>query len=222
MGKTFHNPEKNAAPIQIIGVVSDALYEELQGTPPPTFYLYYPQVKFQEQMTFVVKTSRRPEDLLPAIRRAVADVDRDLPLLDVRTQQEQINDSIAQERLFALLTVSFGILALILACIGIYGVMAYNVARRVNEIGIRIALGARPSEVRNMVLRESSWMALIGIAVGLATSFWLTRFVKSMLYELQPTDPAIFIGAALLLLFVSLSSAYGPARRAVRIDPMEA
>jgi predicted permease len=222
VGKTFHNPEKDAPVIHIVGVVSDALYEELQGAPPPTFYLYYPQMKFQDQMTFVVKTSRRPEDLFPVIRRAVAEVDRNLPLLDVRTQQEQINDSIAQERLFALLTVSFGILALILACIGIYGVMAYNVARRVNEIGIRIALGARPHEVRNMILWENSWMSLIGIAVGLGSAFWLARFVRSMLYGLQPTDPAIFVGAALLLLFVSFASAYGPARRAVRIDPMEA
>ncbi|HEY5330382.1 MAG TPA: ABC transporter permease [Acidobacteriaceae bacterium] len=220
VGKTFTMGDHND--IQIIGVSANAKYSNLRDDPPPTFYLLYRQAKENSQMTYVVRTTLSPAAILPSLRSAVAEVDKDLPLRDVRTQIEQINATIMQERLFATLTSAFGVLALILAAIGIYGIMAYTVARRTSEIGVRMALGAHPRQVRLMVLRESGWMAIIGIAVGIGASIGLARLVRAMLYGLSPSDPATLIGTSCLLFFVALIAAYGPARRASRIDPMQA
>jgi predicted permease len=225
VGKTFitdlHQGDPKAT-YQIIGVSADAKYDELQEDPPPTFYTLYRQAKEEQLITYSVKTQLPTNAILPSIRNAVQSIDKDLPLRDIRTQNEQIEASISQQRLFATLTASFGILALILACIGIYGIMAYNVARRTNEIGVRMALGARTRQVLFMILRESSWLALLGITAGLAAALALTRFVRSMLYGLQPNDSATLIAATLLLLIIAITAAYGPARRASRIDPMQA
>ena len=225
VGKTFNtnlHQGDHEAIYQIIGVSADAKYDQLQENPPPTFYTLYRQAKQEQFIAYTVKTQLSPAAILPALRNAVESIDKDLPLRDIRTQTEQIDDSISEERLFATLTASFGILALILACIGIYGIMAYNVARRTNEIGVRMALGARARQVLWMILRESSSLALFGIAIGLAAAFGLTRFIRTMLYGLQPTDPATFIPAALLLLTIAIAAGYGPARRASRVDPMQA
>jgi predicted permease len=225
VGKTFVTELDRGDPetiYQIIGVSADAKYDRLQGDPPPAFYTLYGQAKGEQFITYTIKTQLSPAAILPALRNAVESVDKDLPLRDIRTQTEQIEDSISQQRLFATLTAGFGILALILACIGIYGIMAYNVARRTSEIGVRMALGARTRQVLFMILRESSWLAILGIAIGLAAAFGLTRFIRTMLYGLQPTDPATFIPAALLLLAIAIAAGYGPARRASRTDPMQA
>jgi predicted permease len=225
VGKTFatnlHQGDRDVI-YRIIGVSADAKYDRLQGEPPPTFYTLYRQAKEEQFITYTVKTQLSPAAILPALRNAVQSIDKDLPLRDIRTQTEQIEASISQQRLFAALTAGFGVLALILACIGIYGIMAYNVARRTSEIGVRMALGARTRQVLWMVLRESSSLALFGIAAGLAAAFGLARFIRSMLYGLQPTDPATLIPAALLLLAIAIVAGYGPARRASRIDPMQA
>jgi predicted permease len=225
VGKTFTINRHQGDPesiYQIIGVSADAKYDRLQGDPPPTFYTLYRQAKGEQFITYTIRTQLSPAAILPALRNAVESIDKDLPLRDIRTQTEQIEDSISQQRLFATLTAGFGVLALLLACIGIYGIMAYNVASRTGEIGVRMALGARTRQVLWMVLRESSSLALFGIAAGLAAAFGLTRFVRSMLYGLQPTDPATLIPAALLLLAIAIVAGYGPARRASRIDPMQA
>ena len=219
--RKWHHGDPEAI-YQIIGVSADAKYDQLQEDPPPTFYTLYRQAKQEQFITYTIKTQLSPAAILPALRNAVQSIDKDLPLRDIRTQTEQIEASISEERLFATLTASFGILALILACIGIYGIMAYNVARRTNEIGVRMALGARARQVLWMILRESSSLALFGIAIGLAAAFGLTRFIRTMLYGLQPTDPATFIPAALLLLTIAIAAGYGPARRASRVDPMQA
>ena len=160
--------------------------------------------------------------ILPALRNAVQSIDKDLPLRDIRTQTEQIEANISQQRLFATLTAGFGILALILACIGIYGIMAYNVARRTSEIGVRMALGARAQQVLFMILRECSWLAILGITSGLIAAIFLARFIGSMLYGLKPSDPVTLIASTLILLAVAIVAAYGPARRASRTDPMQA
>lgn len=223
IGKTFNNGSATDKRIyQIIGVSGDAKYDQLRGDPPPTFYTLYRQSNEEQFMTYVVKTQLPAAAILPAIRNAIHSVDKDLPLRDVRTQTEQIEATIVQERLFATLTAAFGVLALILACIGIYGIMAYTVARRTSEIGVRMALGARAGQVLIMILGESSWLAILGIAVGLVAAFGLTRLVSDMLYGLKPTDPATLVGASLLILIVAFAAAYGPARRASRIDPMQA
>jgi predicted permease len=224
VGKTFtsnrHQGDHEAI-YQIIGVSADAKYDRLQGDPPPTFYTHYRQEKEEQFITYTIKTQFSPAAILPSLRDAVQSIDKDLPLRNIRTQSEQIEDSISQQRLFATLTAGFGILALILACIGIYGIMAYNVARRTSEIGVRMALGARARQVLFMILGESSWLAILGIAAGLIASISLVRFVGSMLYGLKPADPTTLIAATLILLTVAIAAAYGPARRASRIDPMQ-
>ncbi len=172
--------------------------------------------------TYELRLKTDPEGVLPAVREAVASVDKDLPLIDVRTQTEQIDGILSEERLFAALTTAFGVLALVLACIGIYGLTAYNVARRTNEIGIRIALGARAGQVLRMILGEASWLAAIGIVIGLGAALGLTRFLASLLYGLKPGDPATLVGAALLLVGTALGAGWFPAWRASKVQPMEA
>jgi ABC-type antimicrobial peptide transport system permease subunit len=189
----------------------------------PTYYTpYWQKDDGVHEATFAIRTSLASEALLPTLRDAMRQVDASLPLLDVRTQDEQIAANLMQERIFATLTGGFGILALVLACVGVYGVMAYSVARRTSEIGIRLALGAIPRQVLQMVLREASRLSALGIAIGLAASFPLARLVRSMLYGIAPYDPLTFCGAALLLLLIALGASWIPARRAASIQPVEA
>jgi ABC-type antimicrobial peptide transport system permease subunit len=164
----------------------------------------------------------KPEAIVPSLRAAVQRVAPDLPMLDIRTQREQIDATTQQERMFAALTAGFGLLALALACVGIYGIMAYTVAQRTNEIGIRLALGAERGQVRGLVLREASSLAVLGVVAGLAVALALGRLVKSMLYGLQPADPVSLAGAATLLLSIALLASWVPALRASRVEPMEA
>jgi predicted permease len=220
IGRTFKGD--NDKVYQIVGVSRDSKYTDLRETIDPTFYILYNQSSRDSEMTYAVKTSIPGADLVPRLRAAVQLIDRDLPLRDIRTQQEQIDATISQERLFAALTGAFGVLALALACIGIYGIMAYSVARRTNEIGVRMALGARAGLVLRMILRESVWMAAVGIALGIAGAFGLTRFIASMLYGLKAMDAFTMIGAAVVLFVVAIAAGYGPARRASRIDPIVA
>jgi ABC-type antimicrobial peptide transport system permease subunit len=152
----------------------------------------------------------------------VQQVDPDLPLVNVRTQQQQIDAALEQERMFVTLTSGFGFLALALAAVGIYGMMAYSVANRGNEIGIRLALGAQPGQVCGMILRESSWLAIAGISVGITAALVLTHLVKSMLYGIHPNDPATLAAGVVLLLTVSLAASWIPARRAAGVQPMNA
>jgi predicted permease len=224
IGKTFRRNRRgnDTREYQVVGIVADAKYADLSGKAPATFYTLYDQADSMREMTYEVQTTLPLNDVLPQIRVAVADIDRDLPVRDVRTQQAQIDATVTQQKTFAVLTGAFGVLALILACIGIYGLMAYDVARRTSEIGIRMALGAQASQMLLMILREASWLAIAGIAVGLGAALLLARFIRSMLYGLTPTDPLILAGSALLLLIVALLSGWGPARRAAHTDPMEA
>ena len=172
--------------------------------------------------TYTIRTQMPPEAITPSLRAAVQKIDRNLPLMDIRTQQQQIDATMQQERVFASLTAGFGLLALALACVGIYGIMAYTVSQRTNEIGIRLALGAERRQVRGMVLREAGWLASFGVVAGLAVALGLAQLVKSMLYGLKPADPASFTCAGCLLLGVALIAAWIPAMRASRVEPMEA
>ena len=217
IGKTFNRDH-----VRIVGICADARFDQLRSEIPPTFYVPYRQQKEMGRATYELRVNTNPDGVLPAIRAAAASIDKDLPLIDVRTQTEQIDDLLSGERLFAALSGAFGILALVLACIGIYGVMAYNVARRTNEIGIRIALGAQTGRVLRMVLGEASWMAAVGVAIGVGCALGLARFLDSLLYGLNPNDPATLAGAALILLATALAAGWLPARRASRVQPMEA
>ena len=220
LGRTFKASEKQ---ITIVGVCGDAKYNSLRDDPPATFYLpYRQQLGGEEDMTYEISTRMKPAAIVPALRGAVAAVDKDIPLLDVRTQQEQIDDTTKEERIFASLTSGFGVLALILACIGIYGIMAYAISQRTNEIGIRMALGAQPGRVLRMVLREAWWLALIGVAAGLGAALAMGRLITSMLYGLKPWDPVTLVLASLLLVGVAMLASWVPARRAAGVEPMEA
>jgi predicted permease len=208
---------------EIVGVCADAKYAWLRADDSPTFYVLYTQQNdVQGSMTFEVRTKGEPRDLVGPIRSAVESVDKDLPLIEVRSQQEQIDATLAPERSFATVTSGFGVLALVLACIGVYGVMAAGVSRRVNEIGIRMALGARADQVRRMVLGEAIGLALVGIAGGLGGALLLTRLLSSFLFGLKPTDSVTLAGAGSLLLTVAILASWGPARRAARIQPAQA
>jgi ABC-type antimicrobial peptide transport system permease subunit len=173
-------------------------------------------------VAYEIQTRMSPEQVVPMLRKAAQQIDPDLPLLNVRTQEQQIQEDMQQERLFVTLTSGFGLLALSLASVGIYGVMAYSVANRTNEIGIRLALGAQPRQVLSMILREATWISLAGIAVGLGAALVLARAVQSMLYGLQPADPVSLISGALLLVAVGLAASWLPARRAASVQPVEA
>ena len=223
IGKTFEEGRNHPVTIEIVGVCADARYHHVRAEAEPTYYTpYWQKEDGVHDATFAIRTSVAGEALLPTLRDAVRQVDANLPMLDVRTQDEQIAANLRQERLFATLTSGFGVLALVLACVGVYGVMAYSVARRTSEIGIRLALGAIPRQVLEMVLREASSLSAAGIAIGFTASFLLARLVRSMLYSVAPYDPLTFSGAALLLLLVALGASWIPARRAASIQPVEA
>jgi ABC-type antimicrobial peptide transport system permease subunit len=160
--------------------------------------------------------------LLPLLRQAVGAIDRNLPILDVRTQNEQIASRMQNERNFADLTAAFGVLALVLAAIGIYGIMAYAVSRRTNEIGIRMALGAEPRRVLAMVLREATCLAAIGVAAGVCVALTMGRLIASLLYGLRSWDPTTFVVSAALLIAVAIAASWLPARRAAGMNPMRA
>jgi predicted permease len=222
IGRTIISCDAGATPVEIVGVSADAKYDNLRNPVPPTLYLPYLQDTDAGGMTFELKTSASTASIVTEIREAVRSIDKDLPILEVRTQTQQIEATLTNERVFATLTSGFGVLALILASIGIYGIMAYTVSRRTNEIGIRMALGARSATVLSMILRETLLLALIGIVAGLAAAAALTRLAATMLYNLKPTDPLTFIAAALLLTLIALASGFHPARRAASVDPMHA
>ncbi|MGO9776141.1 MAG: FtsX-like permease family protein [Terracidiphilus sp.] len=223
VGKRFRygDVEKNDW-IQIVGICGDTHFANLREEPPPQFFLPYAQRSWGGRMTYAVRTRVDPATMVPALRAVVRKIDPDLPMIDIRTQEEQIDANMQIERTFAALSSGFGLLALALAFVGIYGIMAYSVANRRNEIGIRLALGAEPGQVRGMILRESGALAIAGIAVGAAAALGMTRLVKSMLYGIQPYDPATLTAGVLLLLAVALAASWIPARRAAGVQPMDA
>jgi predicted permease len=218
-----HGIAKSKEWIQVVGVCGDMRYSSLRDDPPPQFFLPFAQQKeVGGGMNYLIKTRVDPESLVPLLRKVVQQQDADLPLINVRTQEQQIAATTQQERIFVAMTSSFGMLALAIAAVGIYGIMAYSVANRTNEIGIRLALGALPRQVLAMILREAVWLSLAGIAVGLGAAFMLARLIKSMLYGLQAADPVSMIAGAALLIAVGIAASWLPARRAARVEPMQA
>ncbi|MEK6287808.1 MAG: ABC transporter permease [Acidobacteriota bacterium] len=216
----FGGPETSGQ-IEIIGVARDAKYTDMRSQSEPTIYLPYLQ-SIPRHATFIVRTFGDTSAMTAAIRDAVREVDSNLPLFDVKTQSQQADDSLTQERLFATLSGFFGVLALLLACIGLYGVMSYGVARRTNEIGIRMALGASAPRVTRMVMGETMLVVLIGVVIGLGAAVATTRLIASMLFGLAATDALTISFAVLLMVGVAAIAGYLPARRAARVDPMVA
>jgi len=188
---------------------------------PPIVYEHYLQRPLGA-MTLALRTTDDPRRVADAARQALTTLDATVPAFDVRTQEMQLTESIRTERLFALLAMLLGAVVLLLAAVGLYGVVAYSVERRTSEIGIRMALGAERTWVRRMVLRESLVLALVGVIVGVPAASAGTRVVHTLLFGLEPGDPVLLAAAALLLLLVALAAAYIPARRASNLDPLVA
>ena len=222
LGKRFKADRATSDWIRIVGICADTRYSDLRGDPPAQFFVPYVQQPEVGTLTYQIRTNMQASALFPELRRVVQSVDRDLPIIDFRTQREQINATMQMERAFAALTAGFGVLALALACVGIYGIMAYSVAQRTSEIGIRLALGAQPGQVRSMILRESTWLTVVGVVVGVGAALGLTRLVKSMLYGVTPNDPTTLVAGVALLLAVAVAATWIPARRAAGVQPMEA
>ena len=211
----------NAPVFEVAGVVADHKYMSVRRDMPPIVYEHYLQRPLGA-MTLVVKTADDPLQLAEAARRTIAAIDAGVPTFDARTQEMQLAASIRTERLFAALATLLGTVVLLLAAIGLYGVVAYSVERRRAEIGIRMALGAERGAVRRMVLRESLVLALGGVIVGVPAAPAATRAIETLLFGLEPGDPLMVSAAALLLVLVALAAAYVPAHRASRLDPLVA
>jgi predicted permease len=220
VGKRFIT--KKDWPIEIIGVTKDAKYLNLREQPPRTFYLYYFQQPQRGGMTLQLRTSGETADYAATIGRLVRELDPQVQVVGLRMMTDVVNESLVQERFIAQTATAFSLFALLLACVGLYGVMSYAVTRRTNEIGIRMALGARGADVVRLVMRETLLLVVIGIAIGLSAALATTRLVASLLYGLTPNDPLTIAAASALLLAVAVLAGYLPARRAAQVDPMVA
>jgi predicted permease len=208
--------------IQIIGVVADSRHRDMRTEPGPTVYRPYFQDNPFGYMQYYVRTWQAPEAAELTIRHGVEQVDSRLVIDTMRTMDEQVADNVSSERLVAMLAVSFGVLATLLAAVGLYGVLAYVTAQRTREIGIRMALGAQRGEVMRMVLHDVFWMAGISLAVTLPVAILLSRTIRSQLYDVSPADPMVLCGGTLLVALVVLMAALLPARRAASVEPMKA
>jgi len=203
---------------EIVGVVSDAKYQDLRS--PINSTMYVPSSG--GNTSFEVRTRMNPTAVIASIRSVVSQMDSNLPVFNVQTQAELIDQLLFQERMIAKLAGFFGILALVLACIGLYGLLSYEVSRRTREIGIRIALGAQRGGVLRLVVGQGIVLAITGAMVGIAVALGVTRYLKSMLYNIHANDPATIAGVTILLTLVAVAACYIPARRAMRVDPMVA
>jgi putative ABC transport system permease protein len=217
----FAKPELDGTWQTIIGVVGNEKQDGLNAAVKPEIYQSHLQSE-QNQMAFVVRTTADPMALAGAVRSEIRALDQKLPLYDIKTMSGVINESLIRERFIMFLLVGFALLALTLAALGIYGVMAYSVAQRIKEIGIRLALGAQKGDVLRLIIGRGMGLALTGTAIGLGAAFGLTRLMSSLLFEVSATDPLAFTGVATALLLVALLACYIPARRATKVDPMVA
>ena len=205
---------------QVIGVVKDVRQFHLNAEPKPQMYFTYEQAGFFAPRHLVVSTEGEPLALAAAVRRTVWEIDKDQPVSNISTMEDVLSESITQQRFSMLLLAIFASVAVILAAVGIYGVMSYSVAQRTREIGIRMALGARPLDVFKMVTREGLRLTLIGTVMGVAAAAALSRFLVSLLFEVSATDPFTFVLVVALLGVVTLLACYLPARRATKVDPL--
>jgi predicted permease len=221
LGQHFSIGGPNNEQIEVVGVVKDAKYGALTEEIRPM--AYYPHSQRPQSLpNFVVRINGQPEQVIANVRQAIKQVNQNVPIDDVVTLSDHIGRSLVQQKLIARLASFFGLLAVLLACIGLYGLMSYAVARRTNEIGIRIALGARSANVLWLILRESMTLVVIGIVLGLTASLLTTKTAKTLLFGLQPNDPLTIAVASLVLMAVAMFAGYLPARRATRVDPMTA
>jgi predicted permease len=219
-GQRFGSSVENAGQLEVVGVVKDTKYDSVRGEAPPTMFVPYQQTRLSSAV-FELRTAGGA-GVMNAVREAARQIDPNLPLTDVSTQIEQVERRFAQEKLFAQAYTLFGGLALLLASIGLFGLMSYSVSRRTNEIGIRMALGAQRADVLRLVMRESMYLVVVGVLAGVAIALGTSRFVETLLFGLPPTDPMSIAVAIGVMVLVSALAGYLPARRASRVDPMVA
>ena len=228
IGKRFSPAFQPRLKLEIIGIVGNVKNQGPDGRSPvqPQFYFNLNQLSEQifllsvRQINLVVRAEGDPLNLASSIRRQVTSLDKDQPLFNIRTMEDRISDTIATQRLSMLLLSSFAFVALLLAAVGIYGIMAYSVSQRRHDIGIRMALGAQVADIFKLVIAQGMSLALIGLGVGLAAAFALTRVMSTLLYGVSATDSVIFIGISLLIIVVALAAIFIPARRATKVDPI--
>jgi predicted permease len=213
----------NSRDYQIVGMCGDITYASLKKAPEPTvFYPCRQHAANIAAMHYEVRTPFDPMARVPGLRKRVAGLDRNIPLEDIKTQSLQLDESIARERCLASLALALGLLAVLLTCIGLYGLMAYNVSRRTGEIGLRMAVGARPWDVARPILRDAVRLAAAGVAVGLPVALGLAQLIRANLYGVGPHDSVTLVGVVVLLTGVAVLAAWIPARRAAKVDPMVA
>ena len=207
---------------EIVGLVQNAKYSEVKREVPPLFFRPYRQDDRLGSITFYVRTSLDPEQFLPNVPKVVVKLDANLPVENLRTMPQQIRQNVFLDRMISVLSAAFAGLATLLAAIGLYGVLAYTVSQRTREIGLRMALGAAPSRVRGMVLRQVGVMTIVGGIIGLTAAIWLGRLAQSLLFEMKGYDPLVLVSAAAALTLVALGAGFIPAHRASLVDPMQA
>jgi predicted permease len=208
--------------IEIVGVVRDSKYSSMREAPQPVYYVPYRQGEQHSGLQFYVRTAGDPQALAPAVRTTVAGLDMNIPVRDVKTMRRQIDDNIRADRLLSVFTACFAGLASLLAATGLYGVLAYDVARRTREIGIRLALGARPAQVRGLIVRQVALLLAIGVSAGLAIAAAAGRLLQAVLFGTAPWDLLVYSSALTLVVLMAVVAAYVPARRASSVDPMVA
>jgi predicted permease len=225
IGRTFSfdDDTDKGTEVEIVGVVGDIKRDDVRDKPDPT--VYRPIFQVQDgayNATIHIRTQSDPTSLAAQARQMLNQIDDKLPVFGVTTLSDQMHENLGQERLIAQLVSFFGALALILACIGLYGVMAQGVARRTSEIGIRMALGARGGNIAWMILRETLYLVLAGLVLGVPAALVGAKLISAQLFGLKPTDPLTLIGAAVVLTVVAMLAGYLPARRASRVNPLNA
>jgi putative ABC transport system permease protein len=217
--KRLHWNQLQGLVVTVVGVVGDIRDTRLEAEPPPMFYFFHGQVPWPH-MTFVVKTEGDPATVSAAVRQAIWDVDKTLPAPTMGNLEQNLSDAVAGSRLNTQLLSLFAAIALLVASMGIYGIISYSVERRSHEIGVRIAMGAGPRHMVHLILRHAALLIASGTALGALGAFGVTRFLRSLLYETSPTHGATFVTVVLVLAGVSFVASYFPASRAARVDPV--
>lgn len=222
VGKLMSTEGDSELDVEIVGVVADAKYSEVKDEVPPMFYVPYRQDDRLGFLSFYLRTSLPPASILAEVPKTVARLDPDLPVDELKTMPQQVRENVFVDRFLTVLTAAFGALATLLAAVGLYGVLAYTVAQRTREMGLRMALGADRRRVLGLVLAQVGRLTAVGSAIGLALALALGRLARSQLFELEGHDPAVLLAATVALALVALGSGLAPARAAARVDPMVA